>query len=169
MKKLGSKSALPVEELTSPLTPLLSKGEGQNTKYALARSLKNLVESGLVELHDSTSQSYAKLTNKGKMKLNSIKLEGEETLVSNTWDGYWRMIILDLEEDRKSEREALRYLLKKAGFVCVKNTVWISPHPYEHLFINIKKDLGLTTEIMVIVTDKVDAETGKAFFEAVRG
>jgi DNA-binding transcriptional regulator PaaX len=71
------------------------------------------------------------------------------------------MIMLDLPEERKSEREALRYLLKKAGFVCVKNSVWVSMYPYENLFINIKKDLGLTTEMMILVTDKIDEETEK--------
>ena len=94
-----------------------------------------------------------------------MRLSGEDALMSRTWDGSWRIIILDLPEDRKSEREALRYLLKKANFTCIKNTVWVSPHPYEHLFQNIKKDLGLTTELMIIVTDKLDEETKKAFFQ----
>ena len=75
---------------------------------------------------------------------------------------------MDLPEERKSEREALRYLLKRANFVCIKNTVWISPHPYENLFMNIKKDLGFTAELMILVTDKLDEETKKAFLEAVR-
>ena len=109
-----------------------------------------------------------KITKKGKSKFNSIKLEAEDALVPGAWDGLWRIIILDLDEARKSEREALRYLLKKAGFVCVKNTVWISPYPYENLFTNIKKDLGFKTEIMIMVTDKVDEETQKAFLEAMK-
>ena len=48
------------------------------------------------------------------------------------------------------------------------NTVWISPFPYEHLFTNIKKDLNLTTELMILVTDKLDPETNLAFLEAVK-
>ncbi len=32
-----------------------------------------------------------------------------------------------------------------------------------HLFTNIKKDLGLGTELMIIVTDKLDPETNSAF------
>jgi len=87
-------------------------------------------------------------------------------LVSTVWDGLWRIIILDIPEERKNEREALRYLLKKADFTCIKNTVWISPFPYEHLFTNIKKDLGLGTELMIIVTDKIDEETKLAFLKA---
>lgn len=144
------------------------KGKDQKKNYALARSIKSLVEAGCVEIRESDNQKYLKITKKGQSKLNSIRLEGEEALVPNTWDGFWRIIILDIPEERKSEREALRYLLKKANFICVKNTVWISPHPYEHLFTNIKKDLNLGNKLMIIVTDKLDPETNLAFIKALK-
>ena len=167
LKILGEKPAISVDEIKNKITtpnPLLNK-EGV---YATTRSIKNLVESGCIEMIHSDNKSYLKLTKKGKNKLNSIKLEGGEALVPNTWDGFWRIIILDLPEERKNEREALRYLLKKADFTCIKNTVWISPFPYEHLFTNIKKDLGLGTELMIIVTDKLDPETNLAFLKSVK-
>ena len=141
--------------------------KGFKKNYAIIRSLKGLREAGLIEQISSGQSEYIRLTQKGKNKLNCIKLEGSEALVSNIWDGFWRIIILDIPEDRKSEREALRYLLKKANFTCVKNTVWISPLPYENLFTNIKKDLGLGTELMIIVTDKLDTGTNLAFLKAV--
>jgi len=144
------------------------KDRDPKKNYALARSVKNLVESGCVKIYKSDNQNYLKITPKGKNKLNCIKLEGDEALVSRTWDGFWRIIILDISEERKSERGALRYLLKKANFICIKNTVWISPYPYENLFTNIKKDLGLGTELMIIVTDKLDPETNLAFLEAMK-
>lgn len=150
-------------KITTP-NPLLHK-EGEKSNYALTRSLKGLQEAGLIEKISSSQSDYVRLTPKGKNKLNCIKLEGDAALVPNTWDGFWRIIILDIPEERKSEREALRYLLKKANFTCVKNTVWISPLPYENLFTNIKKDLGLGTELMIIVTDKLDTETNAAFLK----
>jgi hypothetical protein len=64
------------------------------------------------------------------------------------------------------EREALRYLLKKAGFVCLKNSVWISPFPFEHFFSNIKKDLGLTNELLIVVTQSLDEDSEKFFIES---
>jgi len=159
LKFLAEKPAVPIETI---------KGKDPKKNYALARSIKNLVEAGCIEVKNSDNQKYLKITRKGQSKLNCIKLEGGEALVSNTWDGFWRIIILDLSEDRKSEREALRYLLKKANFICIKNTVWISPYPYENLFTNIKKDLGLGTELMILVTDKIDEETNLAFLNALK-
>lgn len=158
LKKLAEKPALPVETLKD--------GEDTKTSYALARSLKNLVDAGFAEIRESGRESYAKLTKAGKNRVNTLRLTSPESLVSTNWDGFWRIILLDLPEERKAERESLRYLLKKAGFVCLKNSAWISPLPYEHLFENIKKDLGLTTELMIIVTAYVDAETKKFLFES---
>jgi DNA-binding transcriptional regulator PaaX len=159
LKKLAQRPAILVEELKD------SESKNTKTSYALTRALKNLVEGGYAEIHKSERQNYAKITAHGKTRLNTMTLESVDALVPQTWDGFWRIILLDLPENRKSERESLRYLLKKAGFVCLKNSAWISPYPYEHLFTNIKKDLGLSTEMMIIVTHLVDEETKKFLFD----
>jgi DNA-binding transcriptional regulator PaaX len=160
LKILAGKPAIPLESI---------KKDGESKEnYAITRSVKNLVEAGYAEMHDSANQSYVRITPKGRTKLNTLRLGGEDALVPHEWDGFWRIVILDIEEDRKKERDALRYLLKKANFICIKNTVWISPLPYENLFTNIKKDLGLSTELMIIITDKLDAETHEAFLKAVK-
>lgn len=157
IKILSQKPAVSVEEI---------KGNGDiKSKYAITRSIKGLEEAGLIEHVSSGQNEYARLTKEGKKKAISIKLESEDSLVSTTWDGYWRVILLDIPESRKNERESLRYILKKAGFVCLKNSAWISPYPFEHLFTNIKKDLGLTTEIMILVTKHIDGVTEQTLFE----
>lgn len=168
IKILSGKSAVAVEDLklsinSDPSSDCL-QGEG---KYALTRSIKGLEEAGLIEQVSSGQSKFARLTKEGKKRAHSQKLDGDGAIIDTSWDGYWRMVILDIPEDRKSEREALRYLLKKAGFICVKNSVWISMLPFENLFMNIKKDLGLTTEMMIIVTDCIDEDTEKEFLKLI--
>ena len=150
LKILGQKPAISLPELRNLGARLPSE------RYAITRSLKGLREAGLIEHISSPQNEYARLTSEGKKKVHSLELDSDTTLVNTSWDGFWRIILLDLPESRKSERESLRYLLKKAGFVCLKNSAWISPYPFEHLFMNIKKDLGLTTEMMIIVTQFID-------------
>jgi DNA-binding transcriptional regulator PaaX len=162
IKILGEKSAISLPELADKVS---FKDADKSSAYAITRSLKGLREAGLIENISSGQNDYARLTKEGKKKMHSLKLENDTTLVNTSWDGFWRIILLDLPENRKSERESLRYLLKKAGFVCLKNSAWISPYPFEHLFINIKKDLGLTTEMMIIVSENIDEETKKVLFE----
>lgn len=162
LKILGEKTAISLPELTKQVR---IEKDSQKPEYAITRSLKRLKETGLIEQIASPQNEYARLTKLGRKKMHSLMLDSDTTLVNTSWDGFWRIILLDLPEPRKSERESLRYLLKKAGFVCLKNSAWISPFPFEHLFTNIKKDLGLTTEMMIIVTEFVDEETKKFLFE----
>lgn len=162
LKILGQKTAISLPEIASHI---ITENDPKSANYAITRSIKGLKEAGLIEQIPSPQNEYARLTKEGRKKVHSLKLDSETTLVNTTWDGYWRIILLDLPENRKSERESLRYLLKKAGFVCLKNSAWISPFPFEHLFTNIKKDLGLTSEMMILVTEFVDEETKKFLFE----
>lgn len=162
LKLLGEKSAISMPEITSRVS---TDPTSKNPLYAITRSIKGLKDAGLIESVFSGQNNFARLTKEGKKKVHSLTLESETTLVNTSWDGMWRIVLLDLPEARKSEREALRYLLKKADFVCLKNSAWVSPLPYEHLFTNIKKDLGLTTEMIIIVTDQLDEETKKFLFE----
>ncbi len=165
LRVLASKTAVSVPILANEISLHLTSEKSLASKYAFTRAVKGLQKAGLIESISSGQNDYARLTKEGKKKAHSLELDSETTLVNTSLDGLWRIVLLDLPEARKNEREALRYLLKKADFVCLKNSAWISPLPYEHLFTNIKKDLGLSTEMMIIVTDSVDEETKKFLFE----
>lgn len=161
LKLLAQKPAVVASEVFG----LVDTGQAEKKPlYAISRSLRGLEEGGFLDRAFSGQQEYLRITKAGKKRAHSIALEQDTTLVNPAWDGKWRIILLDLPESRKDERDALRYLLKKAGFICIKNAVWISPFPYEHLFANIKKDFGLQTELMIFVTDTIDQETKKNFF-----
>ncbi len=162
LKVLGQRKAVSVQKLKADTNP------SQVGKYAITRTIKNIVDSGFAEVFQTEQSEYMRLTPLGRQKLYRDELTNTNAVMNPNWDGKWRMIILDLPEDRKSEREALRYLLKKAGFVCAKNSVWVSPFPFEHFFTNIKKDLGLTSEMLIVTTDQVDEEAEKLFLESFK-
>ncbi|MEA3399118.1 MAG: hypothetical protein U9R00_01235 [Patescibacteria group bacterium] len=153
-KNLTGKKAVSSKYLKKGIKKMVNKSE-----YAINRSLKNMAKKGLIECLESDNDKYFRLSQKGREGLNRATLDDKTALITKNWDGYWRFIILDLPEERKNEREALRYLLKKAGFICLKNSVWVSMYPFEHLFNNIKKDLNLTTELIILVTRKIDTKT----------
>ncbi len=162
LKVLGQRKAVSIEKLKDDTDP------SQEGKYAITRTIKNIVDSGFAEVFQTEQSEYMRLTPLGRQKLYRDELTNTTAVMNPNWDGKWRMIILDLPEERKNEREALRYLLKKAGFVCAKNSVWVSPFPFEHFFTNIKKDLGLTSEMLIITTDQVDESTAKLFLETFK-
>jgi DNA-binding transcriptional regulator PaaX len=166
LRILSEKTAISLPELIEKAkSDLGSKSSKNPQKYAISRALKGLSEAGLVESVSSGQNDFARLTKSGRVKANSFKLKADSSVLDLRWDGKWRIVLLDLPESRKAERESLRYLLKKAGFVCLKNSAWISPYPFEFLFENIKKDLNLTTELMILVTSEIDEESRKEIFK----
>ncbi len=129
--------------------------------YGISRSVRNLVSMGYIEPLKTNQSLFLRITPLGKQKLISSILDSKTTLSSLAWDGYWRMVIIDLPESRKSEREAIRYLLRKAKFYCLKNSVWVSPYPYEHICNDIKNFFDLKNEMTILLTNRIDQDTQK--------
>lgn len=153
------------DNIVTELEGELGQDRSVKPKYALSRTVKHMHKRGLIEVHETDRSSFARLTKAGRHKLRSLQLSSDTNMIPTRWDGFWRFVLLDLPEDRKDERESLRYLLKKANFECLKNSVWVSPYPLEHLLNNLKQDLELTHEVMVIVAEQVDPDLEQQLIE----
>ena len=160
LSTLSHKKARKQEDIIQDIEILLQEYEDQERKvkpkYAINRSIKKMIDSDIVAEHETEQSSFLSLTSSGRQKLRNIKLNAENHLVSTTWDGYWRIIIVDIPESRKKDQDAIRYILKKAQFIQIKSSIWISPFPMEHMMINIKNDMNLQEEILVLITNKLD-------------
>jgi phenylacetic acid degradation operon negative regulatory protein len=43
------------------------------------------------------------------------------------WDGTWKIVIFDVPEDRRGDRDAFRSFLKRKGFYKLQQSVFVSP------------------------------------------
>jgi len=174
LNTLSRKKARKQEDIIEHIEILLQEYEDQERKikpkYAINRSIKKMIDDNIVAEHETEQSSFLSLTSSGRQKLRTIKLNADNHLVSTTWDGYWRMVIVDIPESRKKDQDAIRYILKKAQFIQIKSSVWITPFPMEHMMINIKNDMNLHEDILILVTNKLDPSTeqllAKKFEEA---
>src|SRR3989344_6179425 len=89
LKILGEKRAVSLPEIKEKI----------GSSYALNRSIKGMKDSGLIE----QISNFARLTEEGKKKFRSLELENPCLPANISWDGLWRIVLLDLPEDRKSE------------------------------------------------------------------
>jgi DNA-binding transcriptional regulator PaaX len=163
---ISKKKAIRHKDLSKKVEIFIEESEydycgNTKPKYAINRTIKRMINDEIINEHQTGFSSFLSLTKSGRQKLRNIKLSSQNHLVSTEWDGYWRIIIIDIPESRKSERDAVRYILKKAQFVQIKNSMWISPFPMEHMMIGMKEDMGLHEELMIFVTDKLDSGTEK--------
>ena len=95
LKILGQKSAISLSELANRVN---THNDTPTSTYALTRSLKGLKKAGLIENISSPQNDYARLTPEGKKRINSLKLDSDTSIVNTSWDGLWRIILLDFHD-----------------------------------------------------------------------
>lgn len=100
-------------------------------KRALKRAIKSLYESKMIEMkYDKKKDAVAVvLTDKGKKKALTYDLDKMEIKKPQKWDRKWRIVLFDIPESNKKERDGLRYRLKRLGFFEYQKSVFV--HPYD--------------------------------------
>lgn len=140
--------------------------EGTNTwviqqmkRKKIARdTLYSLKRKGLVKEISKNGKRFLELTKKGEMEILLQKAH-EKIAPNGKWDGKWRLIIFDIPEDARDERDKLRRLLKKHQFFKLQASVFISPHPLNRAAIDYLKQTGLIHFIRFAKIEELDDDT----------
>jgi len=102
---------------------------GDYRPQTLAKNLSKILSVGDIEKIEKNGEVFIKLTSKGwgnlKETVPILKL------IQRPWDGYWRIVIFDIEEKSKKQREALRRKLLSLGFGMWQKSVYITPYKIE--------------------------------------
>ena len=61
------------------------------------------------------------------------------------WDGFWRIVIFDIPERHKTERDAFRDKLKHLGFYGLQQSVFVSPYQCDKEVEVVTSVLGITS------------------------
>ena len=125
-------------------------GPQENVDKRLYQALARLRAKGLV-----TKQNT--LTKSGRAR--AVGLDSIETVAPTIplrWDRKWRVVMFDIWETRKAERDQLRGVLLRMGFVKLQASVWIFPYPCEELFVFVRTQLRLGPAVRYMVVDEID-------------
>lgn len=124
--------------------------ELKNLKENSARTiLWRLQKKGLVK---KTKKQY-QLTFQGFKIIKDIKTsDGIETL----WDGKWRMIMFDIPEKKRKERDWLRYQLLYLDYQPIQKSVFIGKQPIKEDTWNDIAERNLSKCIRLITVGEID-------------
>lgn len=128
-------------------------------KRLITKALGRLLEHKFIEMKKSDREKSIKLTQLGLETLFS-KFPGIK-FKDWKWDGVWRVVIYDIEEESRRLRERLRYFLKSHGFNIVQKSVWFSPYPIENELESFLKKENLWTKIMVFKTTLKEEDSAR--------
>lgn len=126
-------------------------------KHKIHDTFAYLKKRGLIRVRYSGKQMYIELTKEGKKKAGLFQIDSLKIPTPRRWDGKWRVLIFDIQEPKKTHREALRGKLKQLGFFPLQKSVWA--HPFECATeIELLRDFfGLSTrEMCLIVAEHIE-------------
>ena len=99
-------------------------------RRALHNAIRKLYRAKMVDSKDNKNGSTTIfLTQNGKKKALTYKLDEISIPEMKKWDGNWRVVLFDIPEKHKKGRNALSQLLKQMGFYRFQKSVFA--HPFE--------------------------------------
>jgi phenylacetic acid degradation operon negative regulatory protein len=98
-------------------------------RNGLMRQVGTLEDNQLVESDLRSGDRVFRLTERGR--IHALGGRDPEQRWVRSWDGLWRMVLFDIPNRKVAQREKLRRYLKKQGFGCLQNSVWVSPDPLD--------------------------------------
>ena len=112
-------------------------------------------ERGAIEFVKKGDRKYLKLTPKGELEVLLAKARSPKPLV---WDGKWRVVVFDIPEDFKLERNRFRRLLMINNFKKLQHSVYVSPYPFNREAISYLKETGLIKFIRIMKVEEMDSD-----------
>ena len=125
-------------------------------KSSAARAVSRLADAGLVVFENAKNGKTLRLTEKGRQKLSLAEARNFRLKKPKRWDNKWRMVIFDIQEDRKVLRNTLRDTLRQVGFTKLQHSVWVYPYDCEDLIVLLKTDCELGREVLYVIADKIE-------------
>jgi len=129
-------------------------GIGKN-RYYNKSVLAKLLKEGFIEFRSEEGKKYLKLTDKGHWKLAMLEI-GMGKNKEQKWDGKWRILIFDIKEIQRYQRDRMRAGLIELGFKKLQNSVWVYPYDCEDLLFLLKTYYGFGKSVLYIIADKIE-------------
>ncbi len=123
--------------------------------WRLNQALAYLEHVGKVELSRENDELFIKLTKKGKIQA-LLERMGIEFRKAVRWDGKWRIVIWDIPESSRLQRNQIRYFCKSLGFRQLQKSVFITPYPIPGSAVQYLKESDLLKFIRFLRIDQLD-------------
>lgn len=129
---------------------------GSRARIAAGR----LAQKGFIRFVDIGGKKHIEITAAGKQffDLEAAKLAAR-TRRKSRWDRRYRMVIFDIPEKRKADRQRLRLLVRELGFLRLQDSVWVTPHESEELVTLIKADLRFGKDVMYVIVEAIENDS----------
>lgn len=134
-------------------------------KSKLVYLLKRLQMQKMVEVIDDNGIPVLKLTEKGKTKYLKYNLEQLKLFRPTSWDGKWRIIIYDIQKEKRQLSEIFRKQLRDLSFLKLQKSVYLTPYPCKNEIEYLRQIHNLPAEVIYLEAETIEnASAYKTYF-----
>jgi len=117
-----------------------------------------LKKRGYIETFVESKERYVELTSKGVERAKILKFESIQIVRPGVWDGSWRIIIFDIPNKKKTNREMFRRRLIKLGFEKIQESVYAYPFECTNEITIIASALSVIDDAIIMVAEVIQGE-----------
>lgn len=96
------------------------------------------------------------LTKSGKRRSISYQMDNIVLNEPAKWDSIWRIVMFDIPETKKTNRDIFRTKLKSLGFTKLQKSTWISPIPCRDQVVFLAHILEIDPYVVFLETKQMD-------------
>ena len=126
-----------------------------------------LKHAGIIREYLKDKERFIKLTEKGKKRFKKYVLSALEIELPAKWDRKWRLVIFDIPDDKRIERDLLRRKLESLGFFKLQESVYVFPFECANQINYLKKSYFISPYVQYILADRIETEADliKTFYD----
>lgn len=136
------------------LTKIIKPWKNAN-RSNLGQIIKRLERQDLISIEGKNNQTSILITEKGKRRLLQYDYENLN-LKDKKMDGKWRVVIFDIPENKKRNRDAFRRKLTELGFIRLQDSVFASPYNCKNEIDFLCHFLLISDFVTLLVVAKID-------------
>lgn len=131
-------------------------GASGHSMWRYNRAIKFLKYREKLKIIKRGDKLFLKLTKKGKVEALLARLASTDKKMKVKWDGKWRLIIWDIPESSRQQRNKIRYFVRNLGFYKLQLSVFVRPYSLPTEAVSYLKESGLIKYIRFLRVDRID-------------
>ncbi|MCL5407632.1 MAG: CRISPR-associated endonuclease Cas2 [Patescibacteria group bacterium] len=96
-------------------------------KIKFSQEIYRLKRAGVVKKYIDEKGEFIEVTPKGQKWIKKYFVDQLEIKLPSKWDKKWRIVIFDIPDTKKNERDILREKLERIGFIKLQESVYVFP------------------------------------------
>lgn len=157
LKWLAVAGAVSVAATSPYFTVNIVKGFSDGRKYPKEKvrdTFYRLKKGGYINIQQRNHQMFISLTGEGKKKAGRFQIDSLEIKKPKKWDGLWRLVIFDIPQLKRVQRNVFRGKLIELGFKPLQKSIWICPYDCKDEIGLLRDFFGLSEKEIRLITAK---------------